>query len=65
MLLPLGLYSLLSQSGELAGPLAGYLLFPDTDTEDQLPFNIMLVLYVFLYSRASLSYFLASVGIWV
>ena len=44
MLQPLDLYSVLSQSSELAGPLAEYLLLPDTNTEDQLPFNIILVL---------------------
>ena len=44
MLQPLGFYSVLSQSGELAGSLAEYLLFPDINTEDQLPFNIILVL---------------------
>ena len=44
MLQLLGFYSVLSQSGELAGPLAEYLLFPDTNTEDQLPFHILLVL---------------------
>lgn len=63
MLLLSGLYSLLSQSSELAGPLARYLLCPDTDTEDQLSFNVMLVLYVFLSSLPSLIYFLTSVGI--